>query len=86
VPGSTSLASAQLLRAVRQASGARQTHLTFKDSEFISLMLILQARPHATRVAVSIDSDRIALMQILQAKGVTLVNCSLFIKLQLGQR
>jgi hypothetical protein len=36
---------------VRQASGARQTHLTFKDSEFISLMLILQARPHATRVA-----------------------------------
>ncbi len=43
VPGSTSLASAQLLRAVRQASGARQTHLTFKDSEFISLMLILQA-------------------------------------------
>ena len=51
MPGSTSLASAQLLRAVRQASGARQTHLTFKDSEFISLMLILQARPHATRVA-----------------------------------
>lgn len=27
----------------------------------------------------SIDSDGIALMQILQAKGVTLVNCSLFI-------
>lgn len=51
MPGSTSLASAQLLRAVRQAGGARQTHLTFKDSEFISLMLILQARPHATRVA-----------------------------------
>ena len=36
---------------MRQASGARQTHLTFKDSEFISLMHILQARPHATRVA-----------------------------------
>jgi ABC-type transporter Mla MlaB component len=34
----------------------------------------------------SIDSDGIALMQILQAKGVTLVNCSPFIKLQLGQR
>jgi ABC-type transporter Mla MlaB component len=34
----------------------------------------------------SVDSDGIALMQILQAKGVTLVNCSLFIKLQLGQR
>ena len=34
----------------------------------------------------SIDSDGIALMQRLQAKGVTLVNCSPFIKLQLGQR
>src|ERR1700746_3931190 len=35
VPGSTSLASAQLLWAVRP-NGVRQTHLTFKDSEFIS--------------------------------------------------
>jgi len=34
----------------------------------------------------SIDSNGIALMQILQAKGVTLVNCSPFIKLQSGQR
>lgn len=34
----------------------------------------------------SIDSDGIALKQMLQAKFVTLVNCSPFIKLQLEQK
>ena len=34
----------------------------------------------------SIDSEGIALMRTLQAKFVTLVNCSPFIKLQLEQK
>ncbi len=34
----------------------------------------------------SVDSDGIALMHILQAKGVMLVNCSPFIKLQLEHK
>lgn len=34
----------------------------------------------------SIDSEGIALMRMLQAKFVTLVNCSPFIKLQLEQK
>ena len=34
----------------------------------------------------SIDSEGIALMRTLQAKFVTLVNCSPFIKLQLKQK
>ena len=34
----------------------------------------------------SLDSDGIALVQMLHAEGVTLVNCSPLIKLQLGQK
>jgi ABC-type transporter Mla MlaB component len=33
----------------------------------------------------SLDSDGIALLQRLQGEGVTLVNCSLFIKLRLAK-
>jgi ABC-type transporter Mla MlaB component len=33
----------------------------------------------------SLDSDGIELLRMLQAKGAILVNCSPFIKLQLGQ-
>lgn len=33
----------------------------------------------------SLDSDGIALLQRLQREGVTLVNCSLFIKLRLAK-
>jgi hypothetical protein len=52
-PGSTSLASPQLLWAVRQASGARQTHLTFNDSDLSLLQVGFEVSSGAYLIAIS---------------------------------